>query len=93
MLRQLMRMLHRNPAEPASKNIAKNRLQLILVQDRVGTNEEIMKDLQLKLTELLAQYFEFPTDGIEMELQRERGSMALTANIPVNALKRRATDK
>lgn len=90
MIRKLMRILHR---EPASKSVAKNRLQLILVQDRVGANEDVMKDLQLKLTELLAQYFEFPTDGIEMDLQREEGSMALTANIPINAMKRRTSEK
>ena len=56
MIRKLMRVLHR---EPASKSVAKNRLQLILVQDRVGANEDVMKDLQVKLTELLGQYFEF----------------------------------
>jgi len=88
MIRKLMRMLHR---EPASNRVAKNRLQLVLVQDRVGTNEDVMKDLQVKLTELLGQYFEFPSDGIEMDLQRDGGSMALTANIPINAMKRRAS--
>ena len=90
MIRKLMRILHR---QPASKSVAKNRLQLVLVQDRVGANEDVMRDLQLKLTELLGQYFEFPSDGIEMDLQRDGGSMALTANIPINAMKRRTSEE
>lgn len=87
MIRKLMRLLHR---EDQSKEIAKNRLQLILIQDRVGADEEIMNDLQVKLTQLLEEYFEFPAEGIDIELQREGGSMALTASIPIKALKRRA---
>ena len=90
MIRKLWQILHR---EPTSKSVAKNRLQLILVQDRVGANEDVMKDLQVKLTELLAQYFEFPSDGIQMDLQRDEGSMALTANIPINAMKRRTSEQ
>ena len=48
-----------------------------------------MNDLQTKLTQLLAEYFEFPAEGIDIELQREGESMALTASIPVKAMKRR----
>ena len=86
MFRKLIRLLQR---ENESKEIAKNRLQLILIQDRVGADEAIMNDLQTKLTQLLAEYFEFPSEGIDIELQREGESMALTASIPVKAMKRR----
>ena len=85
MFRQLMRLLHQ---ERGSKEVAKNRLQLILIQDRVGADEAIMGDLQTKLTQLLAEYFEFPSEGIDIELQRDGSSMALTASIPVTAMKR-----
>ena len=86
MFRKLMRLLHQ---ERGSKEVAKNRLQLILIQDRVGADEAIMSDLQAKLTQLLAEYFEFPSDSIDIELQRDGSSMALTANIPINAMKKR----
>ena len=87
MFRKLMRLLHQ---ERGSKEVAKNRLQLILIQDRVGADEAIMSDLQAKLTQLLAEYFEFPSEGIDIELQRDGTSMALTASIPIKAMKRRA---
>jgi cell division topological specificity factor len=87
MFRKLMRLLHQ---ERGSKEVAKNRLQLILIQDRVGADEAIMSDLQAKLTQLLAEYFEFPSEDIDIELQRDGTSMALTASIPIKAMKRRA---
>ena len=88
MIRKLLRRLHR---ENESKEIAKNRLQLILIQDRVGADEAIMNDLQVKLTQLLEEYFEFPSEGIDIELQRDGGSMALTASIPIKSMKRRTS--
>lgn len=84
MLKQLVRLLRRNQK---SKDVAKSRLQLILVQDRIGIDEQLMKALQTDMTALLSRYFELEQDGIEMEMQREGQSMALVANIPVSSLK------
>ncbi|MDE0184731.1 MAG: cell division topological specificity factor MinE [Candidatus Poribacteria bacterium] len=84
MLKQLVRLLRRNQK---SKDVAKSRLQLILVQDRIGIDEQLMQALQTDMTALLSRYFELEQDGIEMEMQREGQSMALVANIPVSSLK------
>ena len=84
MLKQLVRLLRRNQK---SKDVAKSRLQLILVQDRIGIDEQLMRALQTDMTALLSRYFELEQDGIEMEMQREGQSMALVANIPVSSLK------
>ena len=86
MLKQLMRLFRRNQG---SKDFAKSRLQLILVQDRIGIDEQLMRALQMDITALLSRYFELEQNGIEMELQREGQSMALVANIPVSSLKNR----
>ena len=80
MFRRLMQLLNR---EQKSKNVAKSRLQLILVQDRTGIDEEIMESLQAELTEVLSKYFILKPEEVEMELEREQDSMALVANIPV----------
>jgi cell division topological specificity factor len=86
MFERLKKMLNR---EPKSKNMAKSRLQLILVQDRVSVDEEVMRKLQKELTELLAKYFELKPDHVEVDLQREADSVALVANIPVLGMKTR----
>ena len=84
MLKQLLRLFPRNQR---SKDTAKSRLHLILVQDRIGIDEQLMKALQTDMTVLFSRYFELEQDGIEMEMQREGQSMALVANIPVSSLK------
>jgi cell division topological specificity factor len=86
MFKRLMRALSR---EPKSKSQAKDRLKLILIQDRFGVSEEVMRALQGELTQILSKYFELDSNHIDMELQREDESMALVANIPVFGLKTR----
>ena len=85
MFDQLMKMFN---GKTKSKSVAKSRLQLILIQDRIGINEEVMKNLQMELTELLGKYFELEPDHVEMDLHREEESMALVANIPIFGMKR-----
>jgi cell division topological specificity factor len=80
MFKRLMQLLNR---KQKSKSVAKSRLQLILVQDRTGIDEEIMESLQTELTEVLSKYFILERDQVEMEIEREQDSMALVANIPV----------
>ena len=76
MFRRLIQLLNR---ERKSKSVAKSRLQLILVQDRTGIDEEIMESLQAELTEVLSKYFILEREQVEMEIEREQDSMALVA--------------
>ena len=87
MFQWLMKVLSR---EPKSKSIAKSRLQLILIQDRIGIDETVMKTLQAEMTALLSKYFELDPDHIEMDFQREAQSMALVASIPILSSKFRS---
>jgi len=86
MLQRLIRFLRRE--EPSSK-IASSRLKLILVQDRLGINEEVMKDLQQEITQVLSRYFTLDKNQVEIDLQREDQAMALVANIPIRGMKGR----
>jgi cell division topological specificity factor len=86
MLQRLIRFLRRE--EPSSK-IASSWLKLILVQDRLGVNEEVMKDLQQEITQVLSRYFTLDKNQVEIDLQREDQAMALVANIPIRGMKGR----
>ena len=68
----------------SSSNIATQRLQLILKQDRFEVNEDSMKKLQFELTEVLAKYFEFTMNSVSMSLKREGNSYVLVADFPYN---------
>ena len=85
MLQRLIRLLRGN--ERSSKT-AKSRLKLILVQDRLGINEDMMKELQVEITEVLSRHFTLG-EQVEIDLQREEHAMALVASIPITGMKDR----
>lgn len=69
-------------AEPDSRTTAKNRLQLILVQDRMGLEASKLDDLRSDLISVLSQYFEVNGGKVEIDLLREKEEYALVANVP-----------
>ncbi len=85
MLQRLIRLLRGN--ERSSKT-AKSRLKLILVQDRLGINEDMMKELQVEITQVLSRHFTLG-EQVEIDLQREEQAMALVASIPITGMKDR----
>ncbi|MBM3215727.1 cell division topological specificity factor MinE [Candidatus Poribacteria bacterium] len=72
-----------------SREVARNRLQLILIQDRSGVDPGILDSLREDLVELIERYFHISEEGIEVELQRDEDRAALIANIPIVSLKAR----
>ena len=89
MIQRLIQILTR---ADKSKDIAKSRLKLILVQDRLSISEEVMQSLQSEVTKLLSKYFTLNTDDVEMDLEREDNALALVANIPILGMKERENE-
>jgi cell division topological specificity factor len=77
----LNRLLGR--AEPTSREVAKDRLRLVLVQDRVNLSSEKMNELKDELIRVISKYVEIDRDGIEISLTQSARQSRLTANIPV----------
>lgn len=75
--------------QPESREIAKSRLKLVIIQDRTGVDPEIIEVLKEEMLKLLSKYFEINTDGVEVDLHREEESVALVANIPILSMKAR----
>ncbi len=67
----------------SSKNIAKERLQFILVQDRIKLSPSEMKSLKTELLEVLKKYIDVDDRKINMQVSREEEMMALVANFPI----------
>ena len=89
MIQRLIQILTR---ADKSKDIAKSRLKLILVQDRLSISEEVMQSLQSEITKLLSKYFTLKTDEVEMDLECEGNALALVANIPILGMKERKSE-
>ncbi len=77
-----------------SKDLAKERLRLILVHDRIGVSQEIICEMKEEIMEVISKHLEIEERDLDMELSRDDNSMALVANIPIKRLnKNKKTDQ
>lgn len=73
---------------PTSKNVAKERLQLVLVHDRASVSPQILESLKNDLIEVISNYMEIDEAALEVNLDSSDNTVALVANIPVLRMKR-----
>jgi len=71
-----------------SKEIAKERLRLVLVHDRVNVSPQFMEILKEDMIKVISNYMEINEKEMEVNLTHSNTSVALVANIPVNRMKR-----
>lgn len=70
-------------AKESSSNVAKNRLKLVLVHDRVDLSPGKMDLLKDELIKVISKYVEIDRDGIDISLSRHDSQSQLVANIPL----------
>jgi len=68
-----------------SGDVAKERLQLVLIHDRNDIAPEKLEALKVDMVSLLKKYLEIDEMGIRMELERRNKSVALVADIPLKS--------
>ena len=66
-----------------SYQTAKNRLQMVLVQDRSGLTTEEMDLFKKDLLEVISKYFHIENTALEVEWERHESETALVINTPV----------
>ena len=87
MLELLQRILGKE-TNRASKNIATERLRLVLMHDRLDLTPQMMNSLRSDILKVISDYLEIDESGMEIALHRANDSIALVANIPVVKMKR-----
>jgi cell division topological specificity factor len=70
-------------AEPTSREIAKNRLQLVLVQDRVNMSPQLLQTLKDELIAVISKYVEIDENNMDVTFKQSKRQSRLTADIPV----------
>lgn len=66
-----------------SKEAAKERLQRILIQDRMNFGDKEFFALKTDLLKTAQRYFEIDRNRAEITLKQEGHSLAVTANLPM----------
>jgi cell division topological specificity factor len=79
----IIRKWFKNSDDADSKNIAKDRLRLVLVHDRSMLPPETLDALRAELVEVVSRYFEVDRGTLSMDVQRTRESWALMVNLPL----------
>lgn len=75
-----------------SKNIAKERLKLVLVHDRADLSPRLLDMIKGDIIEVISKYAEIDRDGLDIKLTRmkkdseEGTTSALVANIPIKKI-------
>ncbi len=72
----------------SSKQVAKERLRLVLVHDRVNVSPNLLEALTEDLLEVISKYMEIEETGFEVNLDKSDNQVALIANIPVKRMRR-----
>ena len=67
----------------ASNKVAKERLQVILVHDRIKLSPVQLQQMKKDIISVVSQYIEIDATELEISLQRTDQNMALHANIPI----------
>lgn len=78
--------------ESASKNIAKERLKLVLIHDRADVSPKFLDMVKGDIIKVISDYMEFDEEDIDIRITRVQNgdrdySSALVANIPIKKMK------
>lgn len=78
--------------ESSSKDIAKERLKLVLIHDRAGVSPKFADMIKNDIVKVVSNYMEIDEDKLDIHLSRVNGDndsyySALIANIPIKKMK------
>lgn len=80
------------PSKVSSKDVAADRLKLILIHDRATVSPEFLENVKAELMKVISNYAEIDRGEIELRFttneEYEGSSPALVASIPIKKVKR-----
>ncbi|MGL4797239.1 MAG: cell division topological specificity factor MinE [Paraclostridium sp.] len=90
----LFKMFSNEPK--TSKSVAKERLKLVLVHDRIDCSPQLLDMIKSDILNVIANYAEIEEDGLEIKMAKSRSEdddgpiSALVANIPLKNIRERS---
>ncbi|WP_123054231.1 cell division topological specificity factor MinE [Clostridium sp. JN-1] len=79
-------------SKPSSKELAKDRLRLILIHDRSNVSPDLLESIKEDILKVLSKYVEIDSEEIDVKMTKmeeiEGDSPALIASIPIKRIKR-----
>ncbi len=79
--------------EPKSKDVAKERLKLVLVHDRTNCSPEFLEMIKTEIIEVIQKHLLVDEEELDIQITStmdgDSGKPTLVANIPIKELKRK----
>ena len=76
----------------SSGDVARRRLQLVIINDRANVSPEIMDNMRAEIIQVISKYRYIDTREMEFSLENENDTMALVVNIPVVSVQHGGSD-
>lgn len=73
-----------------SKDMARQRLQVVLAQDRASLSPGMVEDIKEELLRTLSRYVEPDERNVEVTFASRTGGVALVASVPIRSVRRTA---
>lgn len=78
-------------SKPTPKEVAKDRLKLILIHDRGDLPHETLEKIRMEILEVISKYIEIDSEDVEIAVSKSEtldgNSPSLVANIPIKNVK------
>lgn len=71
-----------------SKDVAKERLRLVLVHDRATVSPEFLDKIKEEMISVISKYMEIDEDNTVINMHKSDGTAVLEANLAVKAIRR-----
>jgi len=71
-----------------SKDVAKERLRLVLVHDRASVSPEFLERIKEEIIHVISKYMEIDESNTVVNMHRSEGTAILEANLAVRAIRR-----
>ena len=77
----------------SSKDVAKKRIQHVLIFDRTSISEEIINRIREDISKVISSYMEIDEKDLKVEISKDNDKVALVTNIPIIKMKRNYSPK
>ena len=84
----LRALLNALTGKQESKDIAKERLRLVLVHDRATVSPEFLDKIKEEMITVISKYLEIDESNTVINMHKSEGTAVLEANLAVKAIRR-----
>lgn len=75
--------------QPTSKEVAKDRLKLVLIHDRTDVSPAVMEQMKDEIIAVISRHVDIDRAGVDIKLTQEDHESRLVADIPLLKTPRR----